>query len=436
LGKKLPLPTIYANKTNKMNSTRKSKSLKSEVRSSTQNFKKLLLKKQVIDIFYKEGHKSIADLCEITTNSIPTMANLMNELTAEGWVTNFGIGVSKGGRKPSIYGLNPTAAYIAGIDLSRRYTRIRIFNLHNKPLGNSAEISEGLDTSENILSLLKNEVHSLLKKNKILNDQILGYGINIPGLIDLKKGISLSYTQFGTKPLAKVFRDLLGRPAFVEHDTKAMAVGEAWFGLARDKSDVLFVNIGSGIGLGMILNGELYQGNSGFSGEFGHIQMIPEGELCYCGKIGCLETIASGSALVKKATEKIKNGKNSIINNLVNKNTKEIKLHTIIDAANQGDQFAIELLEEAGEYLAKGLSVLIHLFNPEAIIIGGEMAEAGNLIIDPIQQKLNKYTMMRLKQDTMILLSELKEKAGLLGILPVVMTSAFSFDPDSRLIAK
>ncbi len=207
-----------------------------------------------------------------------------------------------------------------------------------------------------------------------------------------------------------------------------MALGEAWFGLARDKSNVLFINIGSGIGLGIIIDGQVYQGHSGFSGEFGHIQMDPEGDLCYCGKIGCLENIASGTALVKKARKMIGEGKNSIISAYVDNRLEKIKLKTIVNAATQGDLFAIELIEEAGEQLAKGMSILIHLFNPEAVIIGGEMAEAGNLITDPVQQKLNKYTMLRLKQDTAILLSELKETAGLYGTLPMVLHNFFDMN--------
>jgi N-acetylglucosamine repressor len=415
-----------------MKSNKPTKTTPKTLKSPAPNFKKLLLKKQLIDIFYKEGRKSISDLCEATTNSIPTMANLMNELSTDGWVINYGMGKSKGGRKPAIYGLNPNAGYIVGIELSRRYTRMSIFNLTNEYVGDTSEINEGLDTSEKILTRVKESVNNLLKINKINNEQVLGYGVTIPGLIDRKKGLNYSFPQLGGKSLSKIFRDLLERPAFIEHDTKAMAVGESWFGLAKDKNDVLFINIGSGIGLGMIMNGELYQGHSGFSGEFGHIQMVPDGELCYCGKIGCLETVASGTALVKKSRKLITDGKHSIIRSMV-KNIDDITLKTIIDAANSGDQFAIELLEEAGEYLAKGMSVLIHLFNPEAIIIGGEMAEAGHLITDPVQQKLNKYTMLRLKQDTQILLSELKERAGLMGILPVVVSNAISFNLDSNL---
>lgn len=389
-------------------------------------YKKFLLKIQIIEIFYKEGHKSIADLCEATNNSIPSMTSVINELIEDGWVKNYGIGPSKGGRKPSIYGLNPVAGYIVGIDLSRKYTRICIYNLLNQNVGQMLELEQGLDTSDDILDILKDEADNLLKSNKIQLEQVIGFGIAIPGLIDIKKGVSYSYPQLGSGNLNQTFKELFGRPAFVEHDTKAMVLGEAWFGQAIDMTDVLLINIGSGIGMASILNGKIFRGHSGFSGEFGHIQAIPDGELCYCGKIGCLETIASGSALIRIATEKISAGKSSAILKLAHNNIKEIKTSTIIKAAESGDQFAIELLEEAGEYLARGISTLIHLYNPQAIIIGGELADAGHLILDPIQQKINKYTMLRLRLETRLIISELKEKAGLMGTIPTVMANIFN----------
>jgi glucokinase-like ROK family protein len=399
-----------------------------EDRTNGVYYKKYLLKKQLIEIFYSDGNKTISEVCDLTNNSVPTITNVIAELADEGWVTNFGIGQSKGGRKPSIYGINAKAGYIVGVDLSRRYTRICAFNLHNEYVGEILE-TEGLSNSTDILSTLKNGFENVLKANKLKKEQVLGVGVAVPGLIDVKKGVSYSYPQLGDKPLNETFEEIFGRPTFVEHDTRTMALGEQWFGLAKGVNNVLFLNIGSGIGLSMILNGNLYRGKSGFSGEFGHIQMESNGELCYCGKIGCLETIASGTAIVKRAKGIIGNGKNTIISKLTDNNPDKIKLKTIISAANMGDQFAIELLEESGEYLAKGISILIHLFNPDAVIIGGEMAEAGHLIKDPIQQKMSKYTMLLLKQDSQILISELKEKSGLLGILPVVVSNLFFNEP-------
>ncbi|OFX88041.1 MAG: hypothetical protein A2W99_11190 [Bacteroidetes bacterium GWF2_33_16] len=397
---------------------------------SAASYKKFLLKLHLARIFYKEGQKAISELCDETNNSIPSLTAVLNELTEAGWVQNFGSGESKGGRKPALFGLNPDAGYIMAIEISRDYCRLSIFNMLNQSLGELVEIDKGLDTAADILLLLKKESSKLLKSRKIKNEQIIGYGITIPGLIDIRKGISYSYPQLGSGNLNTMFTRLFGRPAFVEHDTKSMVLGESWFGLAQRMSNVLFLNIGSGIGMGIIINGNLYHGHSGFSGEFGHIQMIQGGELCYCGKNGCLETVASGTTIVRKAIAEIEKGKSSIISNQVNNVMQDIKLITIITAAKQGDQFALELLEEASEYIARGISTILHLFNPEAVIIGGEMAEAEDLILNTIRQKLNKYAMFQLKKDTQIILSVLHQKSGLLGAIPVVMSNIFVVPKD------
>ncbi|MDP3451311.1 MAG: ROK family protein [Bacteroidales bacterium] len=396
-----------------------------EERSTGVHLKKQLLKNQLMWIFYKEGNKSISELCSLTNNSIPTITNIIIELTNEGWVLNYGISNSTGGRKPTIFGLNPNAAYILGIDLSRRYTNIGLFDLHNNMIGEMMQLSEGLSNSDTILPTIKEAVDKILNIHQLDRDVVLGSGVAIPGIFNIRDGVSYSYPIFGGSPVKQTFEELLNMNVYIEHDTRTMALGEQWFGLAGDYDNALFINIGSGIGLSMILNGELYKGRSGYSGEFGHIQMVPEGDLCYCGRIGCLETVASGTAIVHRAKEMILKGKNSIISRITHNNPEAINLKTVISAANSGDLLSIELLEEAAEFLAKGVSTLIHLFNPDAVIIGGEMAEAGNLIKDPVKQKIGKYTILQLKQDSQILVSGLHERAGILGTLPVVMSNTF-----------
>lgn len=409
-----------------MPQNKKSSKKQKENKGNTQNIKKTILTKFVVDIFYNEGLKTISELCELTNNSIPSMTNIMTELTEKGLVRNFGIGESKGGRKPSLYGLNPSAGAVMAVDISRKFTRLGIFDLHNQEMAPIKTIDCGLETPEDFFTILKKESEDLLNDNGINPDKLLGIGVTLPGLIDMNKGVSYSYELFGDRPISEPFKKIFNRPVFVEHDTKAMALGESSFGHAKDKSNVLFINISLGIGMGIIIDNKLYQGKSGFCGEFGHIPMIPGGELCHCGKIGCLETVASGAAMVKKTKQLILEGKNTIIKKNAGENLDKISLSDIISAANQGDLFAIEIIEEAGEHMAKGISILLHLFNPEAIIIGGEIANAKNLITDPIQQKLNKYAMLRLKQDTEIILSELKEKASMMGTLPIVVSKTIA----------
>ena len=177
----------------------------------------------------------------------------------------------------------------------------------------------------------------------------------------------------------------------------------------------------------MILNSQPYSGFTGMAGEFGHIRISGLEAPCYCGKAGCLETVASGRAIVKTAKEAIRNGVKTAISTI--NAGQEITLATIIKAAKQDDIFAIELLQNAGEKIGEGISTLIHLFNPELIVIGGEITDAGDLIIAPIRQTLNKYTLARMKNQCEIKMSNLNSQATIRGTLMVVMKHLY-YDAD------
>ena len=170
-----------------------------------------------------------------------------------------------------------------------------------------------------------------------------------------------------------------------------------------------------GLGLGIIINGKLYGGKSGFSGEFGHLPIVDNGVLCSCGKQGCLETIVSATAIVRIAKEGISKGNSSLITELVNGDTDKIEISVVIQAANRGDQFAISLFSEAGYWLGRGIVYLIQIFNPELIIIGGRLVEASQFILAPIQQAINIFSNRDLSSDTEIRFSELGSKAGTVG---------------------
>ncbi len=177
---------------------------------------------------------------------------------------------------------------------------------------------------------------------------------------------------------------------------------------------MLFVNMDYGIGLGILIDGKVYYGKSGFSGEFGHIPFFNNEILCHCGKKGCLETEASGNALIRLFKEKIQEGSSS---QLISKyeNVEQIKLQDIIDAAQNDDMLCIELIANVGEKIVKGLAVLINIFNSELVILGGTLAQTEDIIRLPIKSTLNKYSLSLVNNDTKLKMSKLGEKAGVMG---------------------
>lgn len=195
-----------------------------------------------------------------------------------------------------------------------------------------------------------------------------------------------------------------------------MAYGEFTLGTVKNEKNVLFINMDHGLGMGIMINGHIYYGKSGFAGEFGHIPVYKNEIICHCGKKGCLETEASGWALVRKFREKLIDGSSSVIDI----DQDKIRLEDIVNAAKKDDTLAIELIAEIGEHLGRGIALLINLFNPELIIIGGKLAETGEYLKLPLKIALNKYSLSILNTDTQLKISSLGDKAGVLGACLIV----------------
>ncbi|GAB1405603.1 MAG: ROK family transcriptional regulator [Lentimicrobiaceae bacterium] len=399
---------------------------------SQSQYKKLQLKVILLRELYYNAPMSIHDLTQVTRMSTPTITRALDELMAEGLIIDHGIGESTGGRPPWMCGMNPASWYVMGIDLERAYIKMALFDMQNNPVGEIQELNEGLDDIDDIIGFIASKAEGLLSANNIEKKKVLGIGLSLPGLIDIRTGLSYTYLNFD-RPPAELLYQRIGIPIFIEQDTRCMAWGEQAFGLAKNHQNVLCLNVGSGIGLSLILNGKIFSGHSGYAGEFGHIQLVPNGRLCHCGKIGCIETVASGKIIVSRAREELSAGADSLIQQLVGNNLKKVNLKTILKAAEMNDQFAVHLLSDAGDALGKGISTLIHLFDPELIIIGGEMSKAANVLIPPIERNLNIYAISRIRRDARIVASVLGDNAKLLGTLAMTMHHVFYEQHDNEL---
>jgi predicted NBD/HSP70 family sugar kinase len=192
------------------------------------------------------------------------------------------------------------------------------------------------------------------------------------------------------------------------------------FGLARSKKNAMVINVGWGVGLGMILNGELFRGNNGFAGEFSHIPLFLNNKLCSCGKSGCLETETSLLVVIEKANKGLKEGKISLLKELSIDHAEQA-FQDIIKAAGKGDKFAVEILSESGYNIGRGVAILIHLLNPELVILSGRGSSAGKIWQAPIQQALNEHCIPRLAINTEIQISSLGYEAEITGAAALVM---------------
>ncbi|HLO37565.1 MAG TPA: ROK family protein, partial [Lacibacter sp.] len=295
----------------------------------------------------------------------------------------------------------------------------------NNPASKIYQFEEGLDTLPDVFEYINVKVHEVLKNNHISKKKVLGIGLSLPGLIDIHTGMSYTYLT-SKKPVAAILTELTGISTFIEHDTKIMAWAEQAFGLAKGLNNVLCLNIGSGVGLSMILNGEIYKGHSGYSGEFGHIQIDRKGDLCQCGHIGCIETLASSKAIISKAQKQLVSETSGILYEKYSQGGDKLSSSMIIEAARQGDNLSFELINKAGEAIGIGIAALIQIFNPELVILGGEMSKASDIFFGPINKNVELHTIERIRKDARIAVSQLGDDARIMGSLALVMNKIFS----------
>ncbi|MCB0564357.1 MAG: ROK family transcriptional regulator [Phaeodactylibacter sp.] len=377
-------------------------------------YKNLNLKKRLLAHFADQGNATIGELSKALRLSVPKVTSLLNALIEDGLVRDNGKDDSTGGRPPSLYGLTPDSAYFLGIDVKRHHINLGLTDFQKNIVKVRENYPYKLDNTEESLQELCQLIRNFIAGLNIPKEKILGIGINLSGRINYKTGYSYSFFHFQEDPLSKIIESEVGIQVFLENDSRAMTYGEYCAGAVQQEKDVLFLNLDYGIGLGIVIDGHLYYGKSGYSGEFGHIPIFDNDIICHCGKKGCLETEASGWALVQKFKEKIKEGYTTLLAKAEH-TPEDIMLEDIIEAAHNDDVLAIELIAETGEKLGRGIAALINIFNPELVVLGGSLSSTEDYIRLPIKSTINKYSLSLMNNDTQVKISALGNRAGLLG---------------------
>ncbi len=352
--------------------------------------KKLKLLKAV----YELDNASVNDLMKSLTLSFPTLNTLMVELVEKKYLNQHERGESLGGRKPNLYQLSDSLFRVLTIEINRRSIRIALVdnncNILNIPQQFQFEISTDLKELPAFLIIVK----KYIKDQKLDMEQVSGISISMPGLIDRYTGENFTYFYEAGFNLENHLEHEFNKRTKVINDAKVATLAEKFYGKLKRKRDALVIRLDWGISLGIVSNGEIYLGKDGFSGEMGHISFVNDGELCYCGKRGCLETLVSGTALVNKATRDIEAGTPTLI---VSKyENLPLTPEHIIQAAMDGDQYAIQLISELGSKLGRAISLFMQVFNPETIVLSGSFARTSMLMITPIQQQTQTYSMSKI----------------------------------------
>jgi len=377
-------------------------------------FKNHTLKKRIIRLLDKKGTATINEISKKLNSSVPKINSLIQELIYDELIEDLGTAETGVGRRPHLYSLKSDSIYFLGVDIEYNSINIGLVDFKENLVVLEKNISFNLNNTEESLNDLCEIINSFIKKNSYWRKKIVSIGVNLSGRINHTTGYSHNFFNFHEQPLSEVIKSKTNITTFIENDTQAKAFYEFKSKKTNNNNNILYIYVDYGLGLGVLADGKLQYGKSGYSGGFGHIPFFDNEIICRCGKKGCLETEVSGRALVKQFKEKLSLGSASSLQNKF-KNNKNLNMTDIIDAANEGDTLSIELIGILASKLGKGISALIHLYNPELIIFGGTLTETGDYFFLPVQIAVNKYTLSILRSDTQLQLATISKGAGVIG---------------------
>jgi len=379
---------------------------------------------------YYNGSMSCLDLSKRIKKSLPNTSLQLTEMVAKAAVVENGYAPSTGGRKPLMYSLAGDFMFTLAVAVDQFVVRIVLMDMQRQIVSPVHEAVINFYEDTQYVKDLADEIENYVSASGVNKNQIAGIGIAMPGFIDPDNGIN--YSINGSAAIVSVVSERVGIKVYIDNDSSVIGLAEQKFGAAGRTKNVMVINIGWGVGLGMILDGQMFRGANGFAGEFSHIPMFSNNKLCSCGKHGCLETESSLSVIVEKAKDRLRKGDLSslTIKEMENENI-ERSFRLVKDAALKGDKLAIELFSEAGYNIGRGVAILVHLLNPELIVLSGRGASAGKIWEAPIQQALNEHCIPRLSENTKIMVSKLGHQAELLGAAALVMEGFDENDIDT-----
>ncbi|WP_368986387.1 ROK family protein [Caldifermentibacillus hisashii] len=374
--------------------------------TGNQQLVKQINKTLVLETILHEAPISRADISQKVGLNKGTVSSLVNELLEDQLIYESGPGQSSGGRRPVILLFNDKAGFSIGIDLGVNYILGVLTDLKGNII---VEVNKKLTVRsyEVVIEILKSVISDLINAAPQSHYGIVGIGIGVPGLVN-NHGEVLVTPNLGWKNinLREEIENCFDIPVFIENEANAGAYGEKLYGVGKEKDNILYISAGIGIGVGIILNGELFYGMNGFSGEAGHMIVQVNGKDCSCGSSGCWELYASEKALLEEA-KKLK---------LTGITEETLSIEQLLELANKGNEDIINLFHSIGMYLGVGINNIINIFNPEQVIIGNRLAMAKDWLEKSIEKFIKNHTMKYHQKDLIISFSKHAYYSAAIGV--------------------
>lgn len=382
----------------------------------------------ILRLIWQRKHMSRAEIVREENLSRSTVSEVVAELLATGLIAEIGNGESSGGRRPIILEFQDDAAVILGVEMGATHVGVALTDLRGQVLVWQERLHPVRTDPEGTRRVI-GELCDICLTGKAGDAPLAGIGVAVPCPVDPSAPESgLSKTVLPAWEGQLGFSDLvsrLGAPLMVDNDANLGALSEHWWGPGRDVDDLAYIKVATGIGCGFVIGGEIYRGSTGVAGEIGHLAIAPQGKRCICGLRGCLVTLVGTQALIERTAELLAANSESVLAGRV------LTIADIEKAALDGDPVAAQVATEAAEYLGIAVAGLLNLMNPAMVVLGGDLADLGEMLLDPIRQTVRQRTLVSQVTAAELITSSLGMRSIAVGAATMVLKEALA---DSRLL--
>lgn len=379
------------------------------------------------------SHENISrnDVKKITSYSMTTVLNTVEELIQEGLVYEETCNDARIGRRPVWLRINPEGGYFLGVGFNRNAIYCVTLDFTGK-LIYEAEQDIGPDekTADRVLEMIKKMIYEAIAFLGEKSQKIIGIGIGVPGYSDINRGIAISYSHLkGWKniPVKEIIENEFHIPCYMDNNVNVMIFAYKWLVYGGKCEDMLFVSIRTGARVIPIVNNQPVRGTHGYSGELGHVKINGGSRICSCGRYGCLNSEISDVAIVNKIIDGIKVGRFREIAEEVENDLNKITMTTFIDSVRAGHEDSLNLLEQVEGFIADVLSMLVNIFAPRKIVLFGELAELGDTLLDGVREKVSRDIIEENNNGLKIMASEFGRNLGAMGAAALVIQNAFEY---------
>lgn len=397
------------------------------------------LKLKILNVIRNKGQVTKQEIARYLNFNLTTITNLVNELLISyKLLQEVGDNVSTGGRKPKLYQININSGNIIGLDIGGENLRIVMCDIMGNVISSLTSRSQYNGDREKLIDGILNLIEKIIANAGYNKSSISGIGISISGIVDSDSGNIIycpNIDGLDNFPIKNFLESKTDFPVFIDDSVRCMAIAEKHYGIAKEYDNFLFISLGKGIGMGIYVNGKIYRGSMGLSGELGHITVDEDGPLCNCGNKGCLEAIASGPGIIRRAREGIENGIVTLLTQIIKGDLKNLTVEAISKAAEEGDKFSYYLINRTGEYIGIAVSAVLNLFGSELVVLGGGVAKCGDIMIDAIRRTVQLRALSVISKKARIVRSELGDNIAARGAATKFINILFN-DPDNNLLSK